>query len=79
MARKFINLGRLPRWLQTALALGVVALVAALAWRAGGDVPPPPWVVEWLNPALGWLAIVLVAVALLVRWGRGSRVARSRF
>jgi peptidoglycan/LPS O-acetylase OafA/YrhL len=75
--RRRIDLRRLPRWQQYALALAVTAAVVVAAWLVGGDEPVPAWVSELLVPALGWLVLAIVAGALAVRLlgrrGRGDR------
>jgi peptidoglycan/LPS O-acetylase OafA/YrhL len=75
--RRRVDLRRLPRWQQYALALAVTAAVVVAAWLVGGDEPVPAWVSELLVPALGWLVLAIVvgalAVRLLGRRGRGDR------
>jgi peptidoglycan/LPS O-acetylase OafA/YrhL len=76
-ARRRVDLRRLPRWQQYAIALAVTAAVVVAAWLVGGDEPVPAWVSELLVPALGWLVLAIVAGALAVRLlgrrGRGDR------
>jgi len=75
--RRRVDLRRLPRWQQYALALAVTAAVVVAAWLVGGDEPVPAWVSELLVPALGWLVLAIVAGALAVRllgrWRRRDR------
>jgi hypothetical protein len=72
--RRRIDLRRLPRWQQYAIALGVTGAVVVAAWLVGGDEPVPAGVSEILVPALGWLVLAIVAGALAVRLlGRRGR------
>ncbi len=68
--RTFINLGRLPPWLQTLIALAVVALVAGLAWWVRRDQPPAAWITDRIVPVLGWLFILLAVIAAVAGWRR---------
>lgn len=62
----------------TALALGaaITVAVALLAWWLGRDDPVPGWIAHGLVPALGWIYIALVVVALAGWWRR--RAAQRR-
>lgn len=75
--RRRVDLRRLPRWQQYAIALAVTAAVVVAAWLVGGDEPVPGWVSGILVPALGWLVLAIVAgalaVGLLGRWRRRDR------
>ena len=66
-ARRRVDLRRLPRWQQYVIALGVTAVVVVAAWLVGGDEPVPAWASGILVPALGWLALAILAGALAVR------------
>ncbi|RDE51780.1 MAG: hypothetical protein DVS81_03910 [Candidatus Accumulibacter meliphilus] len=59
------------RWLIAAL---VTAAVVTLAWFVGRDDPVPDWISKGLVPALGWIYLVLLLVAL-VYWLRRRRTA----
>ena len=76
--RRRVDLRRLPRWQQYALALAVTAAVVVLAWLVGGDEPVPAWVSELLVPALGWLVLAVVAGALAMRLLRRLRRGGSQ-
>jgi len=65
--RKRVDLKRLPRWLQYAIALAVTAVVVALAWQTGKDRPVPGWIQDYLVPALGWIGLILLATGVLAR------------
>jgi hypothetical protein len=67
------SLAPAARW---GLALAIVAAVVLLAWHVGRDRPVPAWISDRLVPALGWIYLALVAVALvhLIR----KRLARRR-
>lgn len=67
MSRIHVNLRRLPRWVVILIALTVVIAISLAAWHVGKDEPNPEWVTEKLNPALGWLWLVLVAIALFYK------------
>jgi len=78
-SRTFINLGRLPVWLQTLISLSVVAVVAGLAWWSGRGTPPAAWIQNGLIPVLGWVFIALVVIAVLAGWRRQRKShARDR-
>lgn len=70
---KRIDLRRLPTWLQYFVSIGVVVFVVLLAWRVGKDDPIPSWVSEWFVPALAWVLLGLVIVAVI-----GSLAERKR-
>jgi hypothetical protein len=75
-----INLaaGLSPLW-RYALAIAIVVVVSLAAWIVGRDTPPPSWITDWLIPALGWIYIVLFAIAavyLLRRWRARRRGVR---
>lgn len=72
--RWYLNLRAAPMWLQYVLALVTVGVVVALAWRFGKDRPVPGWITTYLVPALGWIYLALVAIAL----GRWIYVKRRR-
>ena len=77
--RERVNLRRLPRAAQMAIALVVVVGVSLVAWWTGRDQPPPSWVTERLIPALGWVWLVLVLVALATYpWWRRRRPGGRR-
>ena len=59
------------------LAIAIVVAVSLVAWYVGRDNPTPPWISEGLVPALGWIYLVLVAIAA-VYWVRQLRAKRAR-
>jgi len=59
------------RWLIAAL---ITAAVVTLAWFVGRDDPVPDWISKGLVPALGWIYLAMLAVAL-VHWLRRRRTA----
>jgi hypothetical protein len=63
-----------PPW-RYALAIAIVVVVSLAAWIVGRDTPTPPWITDWLIPALGWFYIALFAIAAvyLVRKWRARR------
>jgi len=67
-----INLaaGLSPLW-RYALSIAIVVVVSLAAWIVGRDTLTPSWITDWLIPALGWIYIVLFAIAavyLLRKW-----------
>jgi hypothetical protein len=68
--RKKVDLRTLPTWLQYLISLTTIAIVVAVAWLAGRNNPLPEWISLYLVPALGWLFIGLVVIALVSRLRR---------
>lgn len=62
--------GSLPPWLTLLLGLAIAAGVAVVAWMVGQDEPVPEWIREGLVPALGWIYLGLVVIALVGWWRR---------
>jgi hypothetical protein len=76
VSRIHVNLRRLPRWLVMTVAVAIVVAITLLAWQVGKDEPNPEWVTEGLNPALGWLWLVLALIALvykLLSWSKNKK------
>jgi peptidoglycan/LPS O-acetylase OafA/YrhL len=72
-----INLRKgLPAWIRYPLAIAIVAAISIGAWIVGRDRPTPAWISEGLVPALGWIYLVLVAIAV-VHWIRKLRAKRT--
>jgi uncharacterized membrane protein len=46
-----------------AVAITIVVAVSLAAWFVGRGAPTPPWITDWLVPALGWIYIVLFVIA----------------
>lgn len=65
MSRKKIDINNLPRWLQYAIAAVVMAAIAAAGYLVGRDRPTPEWITVWLIPALGWVGLVLIVLAVI--------------
>jgi hypothetical protein len=59
------------------IAIAIVVGVSLAAWYVGRDDPVPRWIGEGLVPALGWIYLALLAVAV-VYWIRQLRVKRAR-
>ena len=69
--RKKVDLrSSLPPWLTLLLGLAIAVGVALAAWWVGRDEPVPAWITDRLVPALGWIYIGLVVVALAGWWRR---------
>jgi hypothetical protein len=67
MPDKKIDIRVLPVWLQYVVALMIVAIIGGMAWLVGRDQLVPDWMQHRLIPALGWIYLILLAVAL-IRW-----------
>lgn len=68
MPQDQIDLRKLPRWQQYAIAFSALAVVVTAAWLIGKDQPVPSWLTIKIIPALGWIYIVLFVVAMISRW-----------
>lgn len=62
------DLRALPTPLRYLLALGIVLLTVTLASHFGHDDPVPRWISDKLVPALGWIYLFLVSVAIAHQW-----------
>ncbi|MCP3097291.1 hypothetical protein LZ198_00235 [Myxococcus sp. K15C18031901] len=66
-----VDLRRLPRGVQYALALGVTALVVMVAWRDRDGAPAPAWMMDTLVPILSWLGLFLLVTGVVARlWAK---------
>jgi len=65
VARK-IDLHKQPAPIRYAIALAVVAIVVTAAWFVG-DRKVPSWIEVDLVPALGWVYLGLLVIALASR------------
>jgi len=72
--RLVVNLQHLGRGTRLAIASAVGGAVVTLAWFVGRDDPVPDWISKGLVPALGWIYLAMLAVAL-VHWLRRRRTA----
>lgn len=73
MARKKVDLKRLPVRLQYIIALTVVAIVVTEAWMVGRDQAIPGWITNYLVPILGWSYVVLLVLAICYRFFKQKR------
>jgi hypothetical protein len=68
--RRRVDMRRLPLWVRYLLGSLTVVAVVGMAWIYGREEPVPPWVEHGLVPALGWIYIILVVVALWHRYAK---------
>ena len=65
--RRRVALHKLPVWLQYAIALLTAAVVAIVALAAAGGDEGPDWIGAIAAPALGVLALLVIAGLLITR------------
>jgi hypothetical protein len=68
MPKRF-DLEQLPRWLQYTIASVIMAVIATVGYFVGRDQPVPPWIEDFLIPALGVLGLIGI-VLIVVDWLR---------
>lgn len=66
-ARITVDLRRLPRLAQYAIALTVTLLVVAAAWYVARDRVTPHWITAYLVPVLSWLGVILLVTGTIAR------------
>lgn len=65
--RRKVDLFRLSRWLQLAIALGVVGAVVLMARVVDPDASVPPWM-PTATRVMGWAYLGLVIVTFVSWW-----------
>lgn len=66
------------RVMNLVVGTGVTLGIVVIAWWVGRNDPVPAWITTGLVPALGWIYIALVVIAVAGWWRRRASTKRDR-